>query len=264
VLAIEDGRRTGTAGWFADPWNAASLRYFDGDRWTGHVMNSPAAVLPQTSGYPLAESVVYLRAITSRFDRDIACGIEGGDGRQLGWIRPAAGVQAQRLSASGQTFAMLDPGGASMAFIVRAGGRHDQRLTLIDNEGRPLGQLRQVSSYWRQLLRTSRITMQIESRDHDLAKADVSIDPHKRDARVSEPIRDSAGGVLATVERQWRPTSSMTDHFDYRLNCFRRTSDPLPTLLLVTAFAHHLYDRLAVGGPVGALGKAISRPTWEA
>ncbi|WP_396837151.1 DUF2510 domain-containing protein [Mycobacterium sp. ITM-2016-00317] len=226
-------------------------------------MDSPAAALPQIAGYPLGETILYLRAIVSRFDRDIACAIEGDDGRHLGWIGPAADVPALRLSASDQKFAMLDPGGASKAFIVRAGGRNDQRLTLIDNEGRLLGQLRQVSTYWRQLLRTSRITMQIESREHELAKADVSIDPHRRDARVAEPIRDGTGGVLATVERQWRPTSSMTDHFDYRLNCLRRSSDPLPTLLLVTAFAHYLYDRLAVGGAVGALGKAISRPTWE-
>lgn len=105
--------------------------------------------------------------------------------------------------------------------------------------------------------------MALESAEHTVACTDVSVDPDRRDAHVDEPIRDTIGGVLATVERQCRPTDTPTDYFDYKLHCLRVTSDPLPTLLLATVFAHYLFDRLAIGGPMGMLGKAISRPTWE-
>lgn len=221
------------------------------------------ASVTQGFGYPLDSSVLYLRAIPSRFDRDVSCGIESGDGRQLGWIRPAERTPTMAAGSSHVAFEAVDPGGTAILFISLIGHQRKQRLLVVDGAGQALGQLRQVSSWWRQLLRSTRITMAIESSEHTVARTDVCIDPDRRDARVDEPICDSAGGVLATVEREWRRTDTATDFFDYKLNCVRVTSDPLPTLLLATVFAHYLYDRLAIGGPVGALGKAISRPTWE-
>lgn len=223
----------------------------------------PVAPFAQASGYPLGEPVLYLRAIPSRFDQEVSCAIEGGRGQQLGLIRPVGGDPVAGQEKPSLAFEVIDPGGRPMLFIARVGSKARGRLQLADNDGRHLGQLRQVSSYWRQLFRTSRVAMQIESGAHVFATTDVSIDPHQRDVPVNEPIRDNAGGTLGTVERHWRATETMNDYFDYRLNCVRITSDPLPRLLLVAVFAHYLYDRLAVGGPVGALGKAISRPTWE-
>lgn len=253
-----------TPGWFPDPWDPLLLRYFDGVQWTGSVMASPpVASFAQASGYPLGEPVLYLRAIPGRFDREVSCAVEGGRGQQLGFIRSVGRVPVAGQETSSLTFEVIDPGGRPMMFIACVGNKAKQRLHVADNNGRHLGQLRQVSSYWRQLFRTSRVTMQIESGTHVFATTDVSIDPQQRDVPVNEPIRDPAGGTLGAVERQWRATETMNDYFDYRLNCVRITSDPLPRLLLVAVFAHYLYDRLAVGGPVGALGKAISRPTWE-
>lgn len=221
------------------------------------------SAISQGFGYPLDNSVLYLRAIPSRFDRHVACGIEGGDGRHLGWIRPAERLPYTAAGPSHATFEAVDPGGMPILFISQDGGPRRQRLVVVDGTGRELGQLNQVSSWWRQVVSSTRITMAIESDEHTVARTDVSIDPDRPDARVDEPIRDTVGGVLATVERQRRGTGTATDYFDYKLNCLRVTSEPLPTLLLVTVFAHYLYDRLAIGGPMGMLGKAISRPTWE-
>lgn len=223
----------------------------------------PVAPFAQEPGYPLGEQVLYLRAIPSRFDRDVSCAIEGGRGQQLGFIRQVGRVPIAGQGTPHLRFEVIDPGGRPTLFIERVGGRAKQRLQLWDNDGRHLGHLRQVSSYWRQLFRTSRVTMQIESDTHVFGTTNVSIDPHQRGIPVNEPIHDAAGGTLGTVERQWRATETVNDFFDYRLNCVRITSDPLPRLLLAAVFAHYMYDRLAVGGMVGALGKAISRPTWE-
>ncbi|MGV0836286.1 hypothetical protein [Mycolicibacterium thermoresistibile] len=121
--------------------------------------------------------------------------------------------------------------------------------------------MQQTSSPWRRL-RGARVSMTVSHNGHELAHTDVCIHPRRRFLDVNEPIRDAAGVTVAAVRRTWRYGDS-NDFFDYRLECMQPTAHPLPDPLLVTAFAHYLYDRLVVGGPFGSYNRFGRGGTWH-
>ena len=67
---------------------------------------------------------------------------------------------------------------------------------------------------------------------------------------LDAPIHGTTGSELGQVTSRQRPRSLLGKAlgpkatFDYRLACAYPTSPPIPTLLLATTFAHHLYDTL--------------------
>lgn len=91
--------------------------------------------------------------------------------------------------------------------------------------------------------------MALESNHQAVGHTRVSVSPRARFNEVNEPIFDVTGSVLATVRRQWRYVDTAVTFYDYTLECARPMPEPLPQLMLGTAFAHYLYDRGAVGGP---------------
>ncbi|MBO0681351.1 DUF2510 domain-containing protein [Mycolicibacterium sp. S2-37] len=238
------------AGWFTDPATGQQLRYFDGTQWTGHV-----APMPPTT-FPLGEPVILLRALPGPADVDIACSVHDGREAQIGLIRPRHRVPTLvgRETAT-LVFDLLRPTGAVVLTLTRTGGatKH-HHIVVEDGGGNPVGRLRQTSSYWR-LFRTSRLDVVLEGGTTGLGSTQVCIRPDEPFAAVETPVRDTSGDVLAVVERRWRYADGSTDFFDYTLRCSRPLTAPLPDLLIATAFAHYLYDRLAVGGPLEAMNR---------
>jgi hypothetical protein len=137
------------------------------------------------------------------------------------------------------------------------------RLEVRDSAGAVMGQVRQTNTS-AQMFRTARMAVVLESGEGQLAGAELTVAPSQnRYADAQTPIHDKAGSVIASVARQGRYTGTAGDAFVYRLQSSRPTMEPLPTLLLMTAFMHSLYDGLADRGFVGAVGRWLSRPTWE-
>lgn len=91
--------------------------------------------------------------------------------------------------------------------------------------------------------------MTLENDQRTVGHTRVSVSPRARFCAVNEPIYDMAGTVIATVKRQWRYVDTSVTFYDYTLECAHPTNQPLPQLMLGTAFAHYLFDRDAVGGP---------------
>lgn len=255
---------SGTApGWFTDPWDPRQTRYFDGDQWTGSIAPHPGYA-PSAPGHPIGEPILRLRGIPCERDVDVSCALETQSGQQVGLIRP----RSNRLSAINRevadlSYEVLGPGGAPILSLKRLGGLARKHTVVVeDGAGRHLGRIRQTSSVWRQM-RTSRITVALEAGGHQVATTDICIDPRDRFAAVCEPIGPTAGPAIATVERQWRSVGTSNDFFDYTLSCLQPTVQPLPELLLATAFAHCLYDRLAVGGPLETYQSFGRGGTWH-
>lgn len=255
-LAIENESAPNTApGWFTDPWNSQQMRYFDGHQWTGgvapHPVSSMAVPAQLGEGFPVGEPIVRLRAIPCPRDVDVSCALETESGHHAGLVRPrsnrSSGLDREVADLK---YEVLGPSGAPILFFRRVGGLTRKHSIVVDDPaGRNLGRIQQTSSVWRQI-RKPRITVALEAGGQQLATTDICIDPRDRFAAVREPIQPTAGSAIATVERQWRYVGTSNDFFDYTLRCLRPTVPPLPELLLATAFAHYLYDRLAVGGPL--------------
>lgn len=222
----------------------------------------PYRATPADVGFPLGEPVLLLRAIPDPRDVDVVCSVDNAQGRQLAVIAPRSRMSAWSSDTDDLVFDVMRPDGILLHTINRLGGllKH-HRLLVYDGGGRPLGELRQTSSPWRRL-RGGRISMTMSYGGRELAHAEVCIYPRRRFLDVSEPIRDTAGVTVAVVQRKWRYGDS-NDFFDYRLECGHGTARPLPSLLLATAFAHYLYDRLAVGGPFESYNRFGRGGTWH-
>ncbi|WP_281498550.1 DUF2510 domain-containing protein [Mycolicibacterium sp. F2034L] len=236
------------AGWFSDPASAHQLRYFDGMQWTNHVAPLPVNL-------PLGEPVLLFRAIPGQADVDIACAVHDGRETQLAVIRPREGVPALigRETAT-LVFDLVRPTGSVALTLTRVGGATRHHQLLVEVGGGVIGRLRQTSSYWR-LFRTSRLDVVLEGGASSLGSTQVCVRPNEPFAAIDTPVRAASGDVLAVVERRWRYADGSTDYFDYTLRCPAPLAAPLPDLLVATAFAHHLYDRLAVGGPLEAMNR---------
>jgi hypothetical protein len=171
--------------------------------------------------------------------------------------RPAPGGASGTLH-----FQMMRPDGVPLLSITRFAERQ-HRLEVHDPAGGVLGQIRQTSTSG-QAFRRARMAIVLESGQQPLACTDLTIDPSRnRYADLRTPVRDATGAVIATIERRGRYRGGADDSFVYELRCVHPAVEPLPTLLLTTAFVHSLYDRLAGRGFFGALGRWLSRPTWE-
>ncbi|MGV0740022.1 hypothetical protein ABQF35_27085 [Mycobacterium syngnathidarum] len=127
----------------------------------------------------------------------------------------------------------------------RGYGKH--RLQVHDPSGQDLGCLRQTSSYW-QFFRTHKISFELEYQDQPVGATKIrSYIPKFTKLELDEPICDASaeiGRVQSQRNQSKLERMFMYATFDYRLDCSRPTSPPMPTLLLATAFAHFLYDDL--------------------
>ncbi|MDV3129505.1 DUF2510 domain-containing protein [Mycobacterium sp. 21AC1] len=248
-------------GWYTDPWDRGQLRYFDGRQWTGDVAagrsapHEPGFSVPATeqTGYPLSQRVLRFRAIPQRADIDIACSVEDGCSNQLAVIRSVSKVRLVDRDVATISFALLIQPEVPTLYFTRFGGSGSKdSLGITDNVGQELGRLRRTNTFW-QSLRSSRMDMSLELGPHVLGKTRVCIDPSSRFAKVNEPIYGSTGQIIASVQREWRYVDMINDFYDYTLECAQPVSSLLQNLILATAFAHYLYDRLAIGGPTESI-----------
>lgn len=214
-------------------------------------------------GFPLGRPTLFLRSSDDRREQHASWWVGDEVGSQVALLVSRSAV-ATRVGRSPRTlhFQMIGPDGAPMLSVTRFAEPH-HRLEVCDPAGVIIGQVRQTNASG-QAFRTARMAIVLESGQRIFAGADLTIDPSRnRYADVRTPIRDAAGSVIATVERQGRYTGRADSSFVYKLDCLQPTGEPLPTLLLTTAFTYSLYDRLAGGGFLGAVGRWLSRPTWE-
>lgn len=219
----------------------------------------------QGAGLPLGESVLILRPIPAPGDIGIACAVEDPHGRHLASIVPfgrnpsTLGRESENLD-----FVVVAATGAQRFLITRIGGLvKSHQVTISECAGPELGRLRQISSYWRQF-RTPRLSMALESGGRRLGVTDVCIEPEKkRFAEAVSPVQDTAGRQIAAVYRTWQYVDTVTDFFTYRLVCHQVEVNPLPELLLATAFSHYLYDRLTIGGPLSTYNRFGRGGTWH-
>ncbi|OBG52153.1 hypothetical protein A5669_25330 [Mycolicibacterium fortuitum] len=242
----------GPSGWFADPWNPQQLRYFDGQQWSSHTTPVPAPVAPSDyawdTGYPFGEQLLVLRAIATEYDASIVCGVENVRGQQIGTIHPTTKIGWLTRGSAGQTFVMTRPDGAPLLYFISSGGYSGQTIDVQDPTGQGLGRLRRGGSRWR----IYTLTMDLEFSGQRLGQSNIGTTIWQMDKKVHEPILDAAGTVVAHVDRRWHPhTGSRNPHYDYILDCSEPTSFPLPALMLATTFAHYMYDRIQMGGPLG-------------
>ncbi|WKG04257.1 hypothetical protein [Mycolicibacterium sp. HK-90] len=206
----------------------------------------------EQSGYPFGEEVLILRAIATQYDASIMCGVENVRGEQIGLIRPTADISWFTRGVQDMTFVMTRPDGAPLLHFTSSGG-FNPTLQVQDRVGQDLGRLRRSGSRWR----VYTLTMAMEFNGQLLGQSKVGTTIIQMDKKVHEPIHDATGALIGHVDRQWHPnTGSRNPHYDYILNCAAPTSHPLPTLMLTVAFAHYMYDRIQMGGPLGG-------PRWK-
>ncbi|WP_278185143.1 DUF2510 domain-containing protein [Mycobacterium syngnathidarum] len=239
-----------------DPWNPNQLRYFDGREWTANVAARTDAHAARSvhepthqpkQDFPLGQRLLHLRALPQPADIEIACLTEDEHGRVLAAIRSTS-IAGERKSAA-RKFGIFDPRGLLLGYFTRAAGAGVRdSLVVSDPSDRAVGRLRRTNTFL-QRLRSSAIDMTLEIDKQTVGHTRVSISPGARFAKVNEPIYDATGSVVATVKRRWRYVDTSVTFYDYTLECARPVPDPLPQLILGTAFAHYLYDRDKVGGP---------------
>lgn len=204
------------------------------------------------SGYPLGEQVLVLRSIATEYDAGIVCAIENVHGNQIALIQPLARIPWTTRAIADLHFALTRADGAPLLYLTRYGGYSGHVLQLHDATGRDFGCLRQAGSRWKVL----RFTMALEFAGQRLGQSNIGTTVYQMHKKVHEPIYGVSDTVLGYVDRQRQPsTGSRNPHFDYTLDCSAPTSHPIPALMLATAFAHHMYDRIQAGGPLGAGGR---------
>ena len=249
-------------GWYIDPWNRDQLRYFDGHQWTGNVASAPSARDPGPTGpadgghgegYPLGHRVLRLRAIPQHADIDVACSVEDERGMQIASIRSVSKVRFVNRDFATISFGLLNEQAVPLLYFTRfADMGSKDRLGITDTVGQELGQLRRSNTFW-QGMRSSQMDMALECGSHLFGRTRVCVEPNSRFAKIDEPIYDVSGTAVASVRREWRYVGTVVDFYDYTLECVRQTGQPMATLLLATVFAHYLYDRLAIGGPLESI-----------
>ncbi len=259
---IDNPPTTGAPGWFADPWNAQQVRYFDGTQWTGHTAPIPmeGSDCAWDTGYPFGEEVLVLRAIATEHDASITCGVENVRGEQIGLIQPRSRIPWTTRATADLYFVMTSPDGAPLLYLTRYGGYSGHVIQVHDAAGRDFGCLRQAGSRWRVL----RMTMALEFNGQRLGQSNIATTVLQMNKKVHEPIYDTSDAVLGHVDRRWLPNfGSRNPHYDYTLDCSAPTPHPLPALMLATAFAHYMYDRIQMGGPLGAGGRTGRNQTTK-
>ncbi|MEW2482223.1 DUF2510 domain-containing protein [Mycobacterium sp. NPDC049093] len=252
----------GPPGWFDDPWKPRQRRYFDGQQWSPHT--APAPVPPPDyagdTGYPFGEQVLVLRTIATEYDASITCGVENVRGEQIGLIQPRARIPWTTRATADLHFVMARPDGTPLLYLTRYGGYSGHVIQVNDATGHDFGCLRQAGSRWRVL----RLTMALEFNGQRLGQSNIATSVLQMNKKVSEPIYGAADAVLGHVERRWLPNfGSRNPHYDYTLDCSAPTPHPLPALMLATAFAHYMYDRIQMGGPLGAGGRTGRKQTTK-
>ncbi|OBB91621.1 hypothetical protein [Mycolicibacterium peregrinum] len=73
----------------------------------------------------------------------------------------------------------------------------------------------------------------------------LELDAPVNDVNDNEIARVRSQSNQSRLMRGWMPKT-----FDYRLDCARTTSPPMPALLIAIAFAHFLYDDLVSVAPL--------------
>lgn len=264
------------AGWFTDPWNIQQIRYFDGRQWTPHVAARPptqAETAPQapappltSGGYPFGEPTLFLQPIRGGFGSDIRCSITNPDGQALALIQPLGefplgfgGAALYKIE-----FEVVRPNGIQLLRFTRSTGpmyRRRHRLQVHDPTGHELGCLRQTNSYW-QYLRTPWMSVDLECQDQRLGSTKIrSHIPYFTPLELDAPITDANGTEIGRVRSQPNqsgPTRALGltgRTFDYRLDCARPTSPPMPALMLAITFAHFLYDDLPSDAPLSRFSR---------
>ncbi|WP_309228949.1 MULTISPECIES: hypothetical protein [unclassified Mycolicibacterium] len=206
----------------------------------------------EQSGYPFGEKALILRAIATQHDASIMCGVENLRGQQIGLIRPTTEIGWFTRGAQDMTFTMIRPDGAPLLYFTSSGG-FGPTIQVQDPTRQDLGRLRRGGSRWR----VYTLTMAMEFHGQRLGQSNVGTTIMQMDKMVHEPIYDATGGLLGHVDRQRHlNTGSRNPHYDYTLDCAVPTSHPLPALMLTIAFAHYMYDRIQMGGPLGG-------PRWK-
>ncbi|MBP2454560.1 hypothetical protein [Mycolicibacterium lutetiense] len=176
------------------------------------------------------------------------CGVENARGQHIGLIQPTTKIGWITRGTEGMTLVMTRPDGAPLLYFTSSGAYTGLSIQVHDATGQDLGRLRRGGSRWR----IYTLTMELEFDGQRLGRSNIGTTIMQMDKKVHEPIYDAAGAVLGHVDRRWHPnTGSRNPHYDYTLDCCARTSHPLPALMLTTAFAHYMYDRIQIGGPFG-------------
>ena len=248
-------------GWFTDPWNIQQIRYFDGRQWTSHVAQPETATpLPTPSlseiGYPFGESTLFLQPINRGFGSATRCSITNPDGQPLALIQPLGEFPPGRALQT-LTFEVIRPNGIQLLQLTRTTGRMGRshhRLQINDPAGHELGCLRQTSSYW-QYLRTPRMSVDLEYQDQRVGSTKIRTHiPPFTSSQLNAVINDAHGAEIGRVHSRPNPsrvTRTLRKRtFDYRLDCARPTSPPIPALMLAVLFAHFLYDDLPSVAPL--------------
>lgn len=85
--------------------------------------------------------------------------------------------------------------------------------------------------------------------------------PYFTPLELDAPIDDASSAEIGKVRSQPRQSElkrafGLTGRtFDYRLDCARPTSPPMPALMLATTFAHFLYDDLPSDAPLSRFSR---------
>ncbi|MFV8054371.1 DUF2510 domain-containing protein [Mycobacterium sp. 48b] len=255
------------AGWFTDPWNVQQIRYFDGRYWTAHVAAGsppqPVTLTPcptpplSAAGYPFGEPTLFLRPVGSGSPSDLRCSVTNTQGEALALIKPLGELPLVGRELSNLAFEVVRPNGVQLLQFNRSTGTvglTGHRVEVHDPEGREAGCLRQTSSYW-SYFRTARMSVNLEYQHQVLGSTKIRTHiPPFTTLELDAAINDANGAEIGRVRSQPNQSSitrKLTKAtFDYRLDCSHPTSPPISSLMLVTAFAHFLYDRLTSVAPL--------------
>ncbi|MGH3644654.1 MAG: hypothetical protein ACRDUX_37200 [Mycobacterium sp.] len=213
-------------------------------------------------GYPLGGPVLALKSATSRADVDLACTIEDGQGRQIGFVQ----VVASRGSGWRQIAQFLGSGAAaSWEFVilradrtpfgyvrrprVRGWSDRHERFELRDAWGRDLGRLLQNNGYLAGLR-----TFALQSGGAELGR--TTFDDYKRvagafgeNARQTVTILDANDRIVAGItERRTTHQLVGNDFYDYTLQFEYPPYEPLGSLCLVVALTEYFHRRTDQGG----------------
>ena len=257
---ITDPSLPAAAGWFTDPWEPSTVRYFDGRRWTDQVASASSAA----SGYPLGQRVLELQEQNQDANGGPVCVILDAHGAKLAIVSPTARLPRVLGSATAVIgFDVGAPNGRRLFSLARSGGKRRQCVTAVDAHGEQIGRLIQPDSVWRRV-RTGRLAMRLEAGDHTLARTYFYPGPTHPRGLVPQHVHDSVEAVIATVTPLHPTVSGPGQLLGYRLDCPHPVSRPLSTLLSVVLVARYLYDRLEYrGGYLDQAAYWVSRPSWH-
>ncbi|OBF31871.1 hypothetical protein A5719_30260 [Mycolicibacterium peregrinum] len=178
-------------------------------------------------------------------------------GQPLALIRPLGEIPLVGRERSNLVFEAVRPNGLQLLQFNRSTGPMGltgHLLEVHDPDGREVGCLRQTNSYW-DYLRTPRMSVDLEYQNQVLGTTKIRTHiPPFTTLELDAAIDDTHGAEIGRVRsqpNQTRITRKLTKAtFDYRLDCSHPTSPTMSSLMLTTAFAHFLYDRLTSVAPL--------------